>query len=212
MTVFDEFKAALAACPLVAILRGVRADESMDIGRSIANAGWKLIEVPLNSPDPLRSIGAIATALPHALVGAGTVLTAEQVRQVHAAGGRLIVAPNFNPAVVSEAVRLGMVCMPGVQTASEAFAALDAGADALKLFPAETIPPAAVKALRSVLPAHTVLLPVGGITTSNLRGYMAAGANGFGIGSALYQPGLTAAEVKRRATEFFAAWAGTMTA
>jgi 2-dehydro-3-deoxyphosphogalactonate aldolase len=134
------------------------------------------------------------------------------VREVHAAGGQLVVAPNFNAEVVREAQRLGMVCLPGVLTPTEAFAALAAGASGLKLFPAEMIAPAAVKALRAVLPAQALLLPVGGIGTDNMGAYRAAGANGFGIGSALYKPGMTAAEVKHNAMDFMAAWAGTMRA
>ncbi len=152
----------------------------------------------------------LAAQFPDALVGAGTVLQPRQVSEVHAAGGRMIVAPNFHPGVVREAVRLGMVCLPGVFTATEAFAALDAGATGLKLFPAEMIPPAAVKALRAVLPLQTLVLPVGGITASNMNAYRAAGANGFGIGSALYQPGIAVAELERRARDFVAACAGTV--
>lgn len=208
----EKFSAALAACPLVAILRGLPPTDALSIGEALVGCGWKLIEVPLNSPDPLVSISSLAKAHPEALVGAGTVLTARQVHEVHDAGGQLIVSPNFNAEVVRQAVALGMVCLPGVFTATEAFAALDAGAAGLKLFPAEMIPPAAVKALRAVLPSQTLLLPVGGITTANMAGYRAAGASGFGIGSALYKPGLAAAEVKRNALEFMAACAGTIRA
>ena len=212
MTPSQSLAAALAACPLVAILRGLRPAEAPAIGNALVTSGWKLIEVPLNSPEPLSSIGALAKAHPDALVGAGTVLTTQQVRDVHDAGGRLIVSPNFNADVVREAVKLGMVCLPGVLTASEAFAALDAGATGLKLFPSEMIPPAAVKALRAVLPPQALLLPVGGITTANMATYVAAGANGFGIGSALYKPGMAADEVKRSAQEFLSACAGTIRA
>lgn len=208
----EKFSAALAACPLVAILRGLPPTDALSIGEALVGCGWKLIEVPLNSPDPLVSISSLAKAHPEALVGAGTVLTARQVHEVHDAGGQLIVSPNFNAEVVRQAVALGMVCLPGVFTATEAFAALDAGAAGLKLFPAEMIPPAAVKALRAVLPSQTLLLPVGGITTANMAAYRAAGASGFGIGSALYKPGLAAAEVKRNALEFMAACAGTIRA
>jgi 2-dehydro-3-deoxyphosphogalactonate aldolase len=140
------------------------------------------------------------------------VLTVQQVGEVKAAGGTLIVAPNFNRAVVREAVRLGMVCLPGVLSASEAFAALEAGAAGLKLFPAEMIPPAAVKGLRAVIASETPLLPVGGIGTQNMAAYRAAGASGFGIGSALYKPGLTAAQVAANARDFAATWAGTIRA
>lgn len=212
MTNSDPFRAAFAACPLVAILRGITPPEAQPVGQALVASGWRLIEVPLNSPDPLASIAALAAALPQAVVGAGTVLHPAQVALVHAAGGRLIVAPNFNPDVVREAVRLGMACLPGVFTATEAFAALAAGATGLKLFPAEMIPPAGVKALRAVLPRDTLVLPVGGVTPDNMAAYRTAGADGFGIGSALYKPGATAAQVERSAQDFLAAWAGTIRA
>ena len=212
MSAHQQFTAAVTACPLIAILRGLRPAEAQPIGTALVDSGWRLIEVPLNSPDPLASIAALVKAFPRALVGAGTVLQPEQVGQVHAAGGRLVVAPNFHPEVVRESVRLGMVCLPGVFTATEAFAALAAGATGLKLFPSEMIPPAAVKALRAVLPRDTLLLPVGGITKANMAAYLAAGANGFGIGSALYQPGQDSATVGRNARDFMAAWAGTIRA
>jgi 2-dehydro-3-deoxyphosphogalactonate aldolase len=210
MNAQEKFAAARAGCPLIAILRGVRPEEVEGIGRALVHSAWTTIEVPLNSPQPLESIALLAKAFPHALVGAGTVLTPGQVREVHAAGGQLIVAPNFNAEVVREAVRLGMVCLPGVFTPSEAFAALDAGATGLKLFPAEMMPPAAIKALRAVLPAGTLLLPVGGIAIANMNAYRTAGADGFGIGSSLYKPGMSAADVGRSASEFMAAWAGTI--
>ncbi len=156
MNAFDKFQGALAVSPLVAILRGLEPDEAHAIGEALVTSGWKLIEVPLNSPDAMRSIATLAKAFPDALVGAGTVLQPEQVREVHAAGGQLVVAPNFNAEVVREAVRLGLVCLPGVLTPTEAFAALAAGASGLKLFPAEMIGPAGVKALRAVLPAEAL--------------------------------------------------------
>ncbi|MEP6824759.1 MAG: 2-dehydro-3-deoxy-6-phosphogalactonate aldolase [Ramlibacter sp.] len=212
MNAYEKFTAALGNAPLVAILRGITTHEAEHVGESLVQAGFTLIEVPLNSPAPLHSIGMIASAFPQALVGAGTVLNAAQVREVHEAGGQLIVSPNFNAEVVREAMALGMVCLPGVFTATEAFAALEAGATGLKLFPAEIIPPAAVKALRAVLPADTLLLPVGGITPANMAAYRTAGANGFGIGSALFQPGKSAAAVYQSALEFMAAHAGTMRA
>jgi 2-dehydro-3-deoxyphosphogalactonate aldolase len=208
----ERFRAALDTCPLVAILRGLRPDEALEIGDALVASGFRVLEVPLNSPDPLASIRALSQAFPQALVGAGTVVCAEQVAQVHAAGGRIVVAPNFNAEVVREAVESGMACLPGVFTATEAFAALDAGATGLKLFPAEMMPPAGVKALRAVLPRETLVLPVGGITAANMAAYRAAGANGFGIGSALFKPGMGAAEVRERALEFTAAWAAAIRA
>ncbi|MBK4216732.1 2-dehydro-3-deoxy-6-phosphogalactonate aldolase [Paracoccus caeni] len=184
-----DFEAAFAACPLVAILRGLRPDEALDHGKALTDAGFTLLEVPLNSPEPLDSIATLSANLPQALVGAGTVLTAEDVRLVAEAGGRLIVAPNFSPAVAAEARRLNLIYLPGIGTMSEAFAALDAGASALKLFPAEMIPPVAVKAMRSVLPKDARLLPVGGINAQTMAAYLQAGANGFGLGGSLYSAG-----------------------
>ena len=202
----------MARLPLVAILRGLQPAEALAVGQALVDAGWDLIEVPLNSPQPLQSIATLRKSFPQALVGAGTVLTPEDVRQVHSAGGELIVSPNFNPAVVAEAVRLGMVCLPGVMTASEAFAALAAGASGLKIFPAEMITPMVLKALRAVLPAETLVLPVGSISPLNMPAFRAAGTNGFGIGSALFKPGMTPAQVAESAAGFKAAWAGTMRA
>jgi 2-dehydro-3-deoxyphosphogalactonate aldolase len=212
MNADQKFAAAWARLPLIAVLRGVRPDEAPAIGQALVQGGWGLIEVPLNSPQPLQSIAALAKLLPRALVGAGTVLDEQGVRDVHAAGGELIVAPNFEADVVREARRLGMVCLPGVLTASEAFAALRAGANGLKQFPAEMIPPAAVKALRAVLPMGTLLLPVGNINVGSMDGYRAAGADGFGIGSSLYKPGMTAAEAERNALAFSSGWARTLRA
>jgi 2-dehydro-3-deoxyphosphogalactonate aldolase len=203
---FDE---AMTTLPLVAILRGLQEHEALDIGGALVVLGWKLIEVPLNSPHPLHSIEKLAAAHPDVLIGAGTVLTPEQVRDVQAAGGRLIVSPNFNADVIREAARLGMVCLPGVATATEAFAAMAAGASGLKLFPAEMIPPNVVKALRAVLRAETAVMPVGGITPSGMDVYRAAGASGFGLGSALYKPGMDAATVAANARAFIAAWGET---
>ncbi|MEP7099535.1 MAG: 2-dehydro-3-deoxy-6-phosphogalactonate aldolase [Burkholderiales bacterium] len=212
MNTIERFAEALSALPLVAILRGLQPAEALAIGHALVDEGWRLIEVPLNSPQPLKSIEALAVALPGALVGAGTVLTPQQVHEVHAAGGRLVVSPNFDAEVVRAAVRLGMVCLPGVATATEAFAALAAGAHGLKLFPAELITPPVVKALRAVLTAQTVLLPVGGITPAGMATYRAAGADGFGLGSALYKPGMAPTEVATNARAFIAAWRGVMPA
>ena len=202
----QKFNTALSALPLIAILRGLTPAEALPIGQALVSAGWALIEVPLNSPQPLDSIAAMVSAFPQAMVGAGTVLTPSDVRNVHAAGGQLIVSPHFNPAVVREAVRLGLVCLPGVMTATEAFAALDAGAAGLKMFPAEMATPVVIKALRAVLPASTVVMPVGGITPESMAAYLNAGANGFGIGSALYKPGMTADAVRANAIKFRAAY------
>ncbi|MBC7650093.1 MAG: 2-dehydro-3-deoxy-6-phosphogalactonate aldolase [Vitreoscilla sp.] len=204
----QKFTEAMRSLPLIAILRGLTPAEAVPIGQALVSTGWTLIEVPLNSPQPLDSIAAMVRTFPQALIGAGTVLTPSDVRNVHAAGGQLIISPNFNPAVVHEAVRLGLVCLPGIMTASEAFAALDAGAAGLKIFPAEMASPAVIKALRAVLPANVLVLPVGGITPENMAAYRAAGANGFGIGSALYKPGTTADAVNANATKFIAACAG----
>ena len=209
----DEFfDKALAALPLVAILRGLTPDEALPVGQALVDAGFRLMEVPLNSPDPLTSISALAHAFPQAVVGAGTVLRRAEVGPVQAAGGRLVVAPNFSAGVVQEARELGMACLPGVATPTEAFAALDAGASGLKLFPGEIVVPAAVKALRAVLPPGTLLLPVGGVTVANAAAYRAAGADGLGIGSAIYTPGRPAHEVAANARAFADAWTGSIRA
>lgn len=211
-TLAQAWRAALERLPLVAILRGITPPEAGAVGDALVDAGWRLIEVPLNSPEPLQSIGLLAGRHRGAIVGAGTVRTPEEVRAVHAAGGRLVVSPHFDPRVVQAATRLGMAAVPGVMTPTEAFAALDAGATALKLFPAEMIPPAAVKALRAVLPPDVVLMPVGGIAPGTMAAYRDAGAGGFGIGSALYRPGMDAASVAAAAQSFAAAWSGTIRA
>jgi 2-dehydro-3-deoxyphosphogalactonate aldolase len=199
---------AMAQLPLIAILRGLTPAEAPAIGEALVSSGFAIIEVPLNSPEPMHSIATLTKLFPQTLIGAGTVLNAQQVKDVHAAGGRLVVAPNFNPAVVAQALALGMVVLPGVATPTEAFAALDAGAHGLKLFPAEMISPATVKALRAVLPKSAALMPVGGITPDNMAAYRAAGASGFGLGSALYAPGRSAQEVTLQAQAFVKAFKG----
>lgn len=209
MNALDTFHAAVRQLPLVAILRGLTPAEAPAVGDALVHAGFRLLEVPLNSPQPLESIALLRQRFPDALVGAGTVLTAQQVRDVHGAGGALIVAPNFNAEVVAEAARLGMVSLPGVATPTEAFGALAAGATGLKLFPAEAASPAVVKAWLAVLPKGTPLMPVGGITPANMAAWREAGATGFGIGSALYKPGKSADAVREDAQRFVAAWTGT---
>jgi 2-dehydro-3-deoxyphosphogalactonate aldolase len=193
---------AMGQLPLIAILRGLTPAEAPAIGQALVDKGFAIIEVPLNSPEPLQSIATLTRLFPHTLIGAGTVLNAQQVQDVHAAGGRLVVAPNFNPAVVAQALALNMVVLPGVATPTEAFAALDAGAHGLKLFPAEMVSPVTVKALRAVLPKDAALMPVGGITPDNMAAYRTAGASGFGLGSALYAPGRSAEQVRLAAQNF----------
>ena len=202
-------QSGLQQLPLVAILRGLTPAEAPAHGQALTDAGFVLLEVPLNSPQPLDSIAALAAQHPTLLIGAGTVMHAADVRNVHAAGGRLIISPHFDADVVHEALRLGLACMPGVATPSEAFAALKAGAHALKLFPAEMIGPAVVKALRAVLPASVPLLPVGGVSPDNMAAYRRAGATGFGIGSALYKPGQSVESTAQAAQAFISAWHAT---
>jgi 2-dehydro-3-deoxyphosphogalactonate aldolase len=211
-TPLEKFSTATRELPLVAILRGLTPAEAADVGDAIVEPGFRLLEVPLNSPQPFASIALMRARFPQALVGAGTVLDVQQVRDVHAAGGELIVSPNFNAEVIAEAVRLGMVCLPGVMTPTEAFGALAAGATGLKLFPAELASPAVVKALLAVLPRGTPLMPVGGITPANMAEWRAAGATGFGIGSALYKPGKQAPAVRADAARFIAAYTGVTSA
>ncbi|HEX2942860.1 MAG TPA: 2-dehydro-3-deoxy-6-phosphogalactonate aldolase [Rhodopila sp.] len=193
--------------PLIAILRGVRPDEVVPIGRALREAGFAIIEVPLNSPDPCESIRRLCADLgPETLVGAGTVTTPDQVTAVAAAGGRIIVMPHGDPAVIRAAKAAGLACTPGIATPTEGFAALAAGADALKLFPAELLTPPVLKAMRSVFPSGTRFLPVGGITPESMAPFVAAGAAGFGLGSALYKPGMSPADVAARAHAFVEAW------
>ena len=206
LTPAQHLQQSLQQLPLVAILRGLSPDEAPAIGHALVDAGFVLLEVPLNSPQPLRSIETLAAQHPDLLIGAGTVLRAQDVREVHAAGGRLIISPHFDAEVVQEALRLGLACLPGVATPSEAFAALKAGAHALKLFPAEMIGPSVVKALRAVLPASVPLLPVGGVSPDNMAAYRQAGASGFGIGSALYKPGQSTPDTAAAGQRFIQSW------
>jgi 2-dehydro-3-deoxyphosphogalactonate aldolase len=199
----DLFRAYLGECPLVAIIRGVTPDEAEAIGDALHGAGIRIIEVPLNSPDPFVSIEKLSTRLAgRALVGAGTVLDAAQVARVAAAGGGLVVSPNVHVPVIEATAAAGMVAAPGYFTPSEAFDALRAGAHALKLFPAEAVTPAVVRAQRAVLPGEVPLLIVGGVRPDNMRPFLDAGANGFGLGSGLFKPGRSADEVGRQAQSY----------
>lgn len=191
----------LAEMPLVAILRGILPVDAVDIAEALVDAGFRCIEVPLNSPDPLVSIERIAARMgDRALVGAGTVLSAQDVSRVAAAGGRIIIAPNSNSEVISTAKGAGLAAMPAFFTPTEAFEALAAGADALKLFPAEAASPAALKAMLAILPSGTAVLPVGGIGLDQIAPYRQAGAAGFGVGSSLYVPARPVAEIAARAS------------
>ncbi len=198
---------ALAACPLVAILRWVTPLEVEYVTGILIEAGFRLIEVPLNSPDPFNSIERIARRFgSDAVIGAGTVMTPAAVTRVRDVGGRLIVMPHADPKVVSAARAQGMACFPGVATPTEGFAALEAGADGLKIFPAEAISPTVLKAWRSVFASDIPLMPTGGITPDAMRTWVDAGASGFGIGGNLYRPGRPFEEIKQSAAQFIAAW------
>ena len=197
----------LSELPLIAILRGVRTENVEAVGHALVEAGFRIIEVPLNSPDPFRSIERLAKSMPgNVLVGAGTVLDPEQVNGIRDVGGKLIVMPHADLAVIKRAKEQELICTPGVATPTEAFAALKAGADAIKIFPAEAVPPGVVKAWRAVLPKDTVVVPVGGIKPDNMKPYVEAGANGFGLGSALFTPAMSVEEIGRKARDFAAAW------
>ena len=199
---------ALKTLPLVAILRGLRPEEAVDVGQALVGAGFSCLEVPLNSPEPLDSIRRLRDALDgRAVVGAGTVLTPQAVQDVADAGGQLVISPNADPRVIERTKAQGLFSMPGFFTPTEAFSALEAGADVLKLFPAELAGPGAVKAIKAVLPKGQPLYAVGGVDPDNMAAWRAAGADGFGIGSALYKPGQTAEEVGAVARAFVSAWA-----
>lgn len=206
MSLNERFSAYLVEMPLVAILRGVTPGEAVAMADALLGEGIRLIEVPLNSPEPFQSIEAIRAHVGHdALVGAGTVTDPAQLHGLIEAGGELVVMPHTDVRIIADAVDEGLVVVPGVLTPSEAFAALRAGADALKIFPAELAAPNAVRSVRTVLPRDTRLLPVGGIQPDNMGGYWEAGAAGFGLGSGLYRPGVDAAELGRRARAYVTA-------
>lgn len=201
-----EFETLLAECPLVAILRGITPDEAESIGDALVEGGIRIIEVPLNSPSPLDSIARLSARFAgRALIGAGTVLQPAQVDAVRGAGARLVVSPSTNRAVIAATVAAGMVSCPGYFTPSEAFEALDSGAHALKLFPAEAASPAVLKAQRAVLPRDARVLVVGGVGPDSLAPWLAAGADGFGLGSGLYRPGQSAELTLERARAYQAA-------
>ncbi len=193
----------VAPLPLIAVLRGITPEETPEVGAALHAEGFRVLEVPLNSPRALDSIRLLAARYDaDCLLGAGTVLDVSDVAQVKAVGGRLIVMPHADPAVIREAKAQGMTCVPGVATPTEAFAALAAGADGLKMFPAEGLPPAVLKAWRAVLPRDALVFAVGGIRPDNMAGYWHAGASGFGTGSNLYQPGAPLTEVRAAARAY----------
>lgn len=200
----DLLRDCLQRLPLIAILRGMKPEEAPWVLETLA--GFSILEVPLNSPRPLESIAYLVRhAPPDVLIGAGTVLTEAEVADVAATGAKLIIAPNCAGPVIAAAKARGMTALPGVATPTEAFTALAAGADGLKMFPGELLPPAAVKAWRAVLPKDTLLIPTGGVTPDNVSAYRAAGADGFGVGSALYKPNMSRDELAQRAAAFIAA-------
>jgi 2-dehydro-3-deoxyphosphogalactonate aldolase len=193
--------------PLIAILRGITLDQAVEIAEALCDAGFKCLEVPLNSPSPMDSIRRIRDALgARAMIGAGTVLTAEAVGAAADAGAQIMISPNTDAAVISATRKAGMISLPGFSSPSEAFRAIDAGADGLKLFPAEAAGPQVLRAIKAVLPPDMPVFPVGGIAPEAMGAYRAAGAAGFGIGGALYLPGATASDVATRAQAFVKAW------
>jgi 2-dehydro-3-deoxyphosphogalactonate aldolase len=197
----------LTDLPLVAILRGLKPEHAAEVGMALVEGGFRVIEVPLNSPEPFRSIETLAKVLPEdVLVGAGTVLDPAQVDGIRDVGGKLIVMPHADLEVIRRAKEHGLVCTPGVATPTEAFSALKAGADGIKIFPAEAMPPQVVKAWRAVLPKDAIVIPVGGIKPDTMKSYVEAGANGFGLGSALFTPTMGVEEIRRNAGAFAQAW------
>jgi len=200
----ERLRGALSKCPLIAILRGLTPETAIDVGTVLVDAGFAVLEVPMNSPRPLESIRRLATRFPTCVVGAGTVLTIEDVDAIAEAGGGLIVTPHADLEIVRHAKARGLACVPGVATPTEAFGCLRAGADALKLFPGEMLGPPVVKSIRAVLPKESMLVPVGGVSEENMAAFWAAGASAFGIGSSLYQPGRSAEDVGLRAQRLVA--------
>lgn len=203
MTAHETFKSHLLECPIVAILRGITPDEIVPVGCALISAGIKVIEIPLNSPEPFESIRRLAVEVSgEALVGAGTVLNIADVGRVKEAGGKIIVSPNTDVKIIAATVQAGLVSIPGYFTPTEAFAAISAGAHAIKLFPAEAACPAVIKAQRAVLPRHIPMLVVGGVQADDVASWLAAGADGFGLGGALYRPGQSASLVAEQAASF----------
>ena len=197
------FFSAIEKHPLIAILRGIKPTEVVDVAEILIEKNFKIIEIPLNSPDPIRSIELLTHYFEnHAIIGAGTVLDEASIRSIAEAGAKLVVMPNGNGIVVKAAKDRGLIAIPGIATPSEAFAMIEAGADALKLFPAEGIPPSVLKAMKAVLPSTVPILPVGGITPEKMNDYLKAGAIGFGLGSALYKPGMTLRDIRKNAEAF----------
>ena len=183
--------------------RGIKPTEVVDVAEILIEKDFKIIEIPLNSPDPIRSIELLTHYFEnHAIIGAGTVLDEASIRSIAEAGAKLVVMPNGNGIVVKAAKDRGLIAIPGIATPSEAFAMIEAGADALKLFPAEGIPPSVLKAMKAVLPSTVPILPVGGITPKKMKNYLNAGAIGFGLGSALYKPGMTLRDIRKNAEAF----------
>lgn len=200
------FEEALKACNLIAILRGITPEEAEPVGEALIEAGWRIIEVPLNSPQPLKSIETLVKRFgDKALIGAGTVLRPEQVADVAATGATVIISPNANVSVIEATAARGMVSLPGVATPTEAFAAIGAGATGVKAFPAEAIPPVVIKAWKAVLPKEIPVFAVGGVTPENMKPYIDAGAAGFGIGGSLYKPGESVETIAEKARQFIAA-------
>ncbi len=207
MTSNRRWQSAIAELPLIAILRGLVPEQSVEVGQALIDAGFRIIEVPLNSPTPYETLSILNQQFSgQAIFGAGTVLNAEQVASVARTGSELIIAPNLDGNVAKAAGRHNCIYCPGILTPTEAFSAIEQGAAGLKLFPAEMITPAILKALRAVLPADMLLFPVGGVSPQSMHDYLAAGASGFGIGSAIFKPGASASDIYTQAKEFIKAY------